>query len=50
MGSIICVKTKKKPYNLEKKDLIKIKKEITEIEKEFSKDGKRQINLDLLFI
>jgi len=33
-------------YNLEKKDLIRIKKQTTELEKEFSKDGKRTINLD----
>ena len=33
-------------YNLEKEDLIKIKKETTETEKEFSKDGNRAINLD----
>jgi hypothetical protein len=33
-------------FNLEKKDLIKIKKQTTEIEKEFSNDEKRTINLD----
>lgn len=33
-------------YNLEKKDLIKIKKQTTEIEKEFSINNKRTINLD----
>lgn len=33
-------------YIVEKTDLIKIKKETTEIEKEFSKEGKRTINLD----
>ena len=33
-------------YNLEKNDLIKVKKETTEIENEFSKDGNRTINLD----
>jgi len=31
---------------IEKKDLIQVKKEITEIEKEFSVDDNRQINLD----
>lgn len=33
-------------YTLEKKDLIEIKKQTTEIEKEFSKENKRTINLD----
>jgi len=33
-------------FNLEKKDLIEIKKETAEIEKEFSKEGNRTINLD----
>ncbi len=33
-------------YNLEKKDLIKIKKQTAEIEKEFAINGKRTINLD----
>ena len=33
-------------YFIEKKDLIKIKKQTSEIEKEFSKDNKRKINLD----
>jgi len=32
--------------NILRKDLITIKKETTEIEKQFSKEGKRQINLD----
>jgi len=33
-------------HNTNKEDLIKIKKQTTEIEKEFSKDGNRTINLD----
>lgn len=33
-------------YNITKKDLIKIKKQTTEIEKEFSVNGNRTINLD----
>lgn len=32
--------------NIEKDGLVKIKKEIDDIEKQFSKDGKRTINLD----
>lgn len=33
-------------YNLEKKDLIEIKKQTTEMEKEFAINGNRTINLD----
>lgn len=33
-------------YKINKKELIKIKKQTTEIEKEFSRDNKRTINLD----
>lgn len=33
-------------YNITKKELIKIKKQTAEIEKQFSKDNKRAINLD----
>lgn len=33
-------------FSIEKKDLIKVKKRTTSIEKEFSEDGKRKINLD----